>query len=440
MNTRFLYGLLAILAFTGCKTTIEEAEPSSGSADLGSYVALGGSYTAGMTNEALYDEGQQHSLPLILSRLFATAGGGAFKQPNVNSTTGINLDGNSRLELYLGSLCGQPNRIKTRYAASMGDQSIFSNNISGNGPFNNLGIPGIRSTQFNDQFFLNPFYARFASTPGASSILSEAVSVSPTFFTLLIGMEDVFDYARKGGDDLTSVPITEVGLFSAGADEIVNTLTAAGAGGAVGNIPDPSDIPFFRAIPYNGLVLTAAEAQQLNQFYMNDSAIVFSEGANPYLVKDLSVPSKLRMLRSDELVLLSASMDSVCAGYGSYNPATNAAWPFADRHVLDQNELSLVRNRIFSFNDKLRSLASANGLAYADVFAFFRELNKGLVVNGNRYSNEYITGRFFSADGFHPTPQGSALIANLFVEAVNLTYGATLKQADPNAYPGIHLP
>ncbi len=433
---------LAILALSssGCKTTIEEAVPAQGNADFSAYVAMGGSFTAGMADGALYNEGQQHSYPAILSQLFAAAGGSAFNQPDVNSDIGTNLQGNARLELFLGTLCGNPGRLKTRFAASMGDPAIFTKNISAGGPYRNLGIPGIRSTQFNDQFFVNPFYARFATTPGASSILSEAILVSPTFFTLLIGMEDIYDYARLGGDDLASIPITDPQPFSEGAEEIINTLVAAGAGGAVGNIPDPGDMPFFTAIPYDGLVLTTAEAQQLNQFYISDSNIVFSAGMNPYLVRDLSVPSKIRMLKSGELVLLSASRDSICAGYGSWNPATNEAWPFSDAHVLDASELSLVRNRIFTFNNELRDLAVANGLAYADVYGLFRKLNTGVVVNGVSYDNTYIYGRFFSTDGFHPTPQGYAHIANLFIEAVNARYGATLRQADPNGFPGIRMP
>jgi len=442
MNTRPACLILgsALLTLAACKTTIEEAVPSSGSADFSRYVALGSSFTAGVTDGALYNGGQQNAFPLVLSRLFSAAGGGPFRQPDVHSDIGTDLEGRAHLELFLGTLCGQAGQVKTRRVASSGDASVFSANISADGPFNNLGIPGIRSTQFNDQFFVNPFYARFASTPGASTVLSEAVSLSPTFFTLLIGQEDIYDYARNGGDDMLGAPVTDIAVFEQKVDEIVNTLLAAGAQGAVANIPDPDDIPFFASIPYNGLVLSAAEAQQLNQFFINDSTISFSEGLNAYLVKDPTAPYGLRKMKSNELVLLSASPDSICAGYGSYNAATNSAWAFADKHVLDQAELSFIRNHIASFNYKIRSVAQQQGLAFVDLFSFFHALNQGILVNGVWYDNRYLDGRTYSTDGFHPTPQGYALIANLFAEAINRTFGSTLKAADPNQYPGVRWP
>jgi hypothetical protein len=440
MNKRnlLLAGLAA--AATSCKTTIEEAVPSAGSADFSRYVAMGSSFTAGVTNGALYDEGQDNSFPLILSRLFAAAGGGEFRQPAVHSSVGINLEGQARQELYLGSLCGQQGQLKARHVAAAGDQSIFTGNIAAGGPYHNLGIPGIRSTEFNDQFFVNPFFARFASTPGASSILSEAVSVSPSFFTLLIGQEDIYDYARNGGDDNLSSPVTQLAVFEDKVDELVNTLLAAGAQGAIANIPDPDDIPFFAAIPYNGLVLTAAQAQQLNQVFVNDTSIVFHEGANPYLVKDAAAPNGVRRLFGNELVLMNVTADSLCAGYGSYNASTGMAWPFADKHVLDQGELSHIRNNISAFNGKLAQVAQQHGLPYVDLHALFNDLNKGVLVNGAFYNNDYLTGRVYSVDGFHPTPQGYALIANLFVRAINQTYGATLRETDPNGYPGVKFP
>lgn len=441
----FILCLPLFVVISSCKTEIDEPVPSSGSANFTSYVALGSSFMAGVTNGALYTEGQQNSLPSMLAKSFSGAGGGTFRQPDVNSAIGTNLQGKSRLKLFYEPLCNGTSGFSIDYAEANGDQSIFSNNISALGPFNNLGIPGAKSFNFNDQYYSNislgnPFYARFAKIPGTSTLLSDAVALSPTFFTLSIGQEDIYDYARSGGDELMGDSITSLSYFSFNIDNIINTLVATGAKGAVTNIPDPSDIPYFTYIPYDGLILTASESQQLNIFFASSPDINFTEGRNPFLVHDLSVSGGIRMMKSTEFVLLSANQDSICNGYGSYSFARNSSWGFEDRHVLDEGELSLIRSSIFNYNSKLSAVAAANNLAFVDMFSLFRQLNSGIVVNGVMFNNDLITGRTYSLDGFRLTPQGYAILANAFIGSINLKYGSTLKEVDPNSYPGIQFP
>lgn len=442
---KFVVLSVAVMLFGSCKTDIEIPAVSSGDADFSRYVALGSSFTAGVTDGALFTSGQANSFPYILSTSFAAAGGGSFKQPVVNSTIGINLDGKSKLKLFYEQLCTGGKGFFTRYESATGDASIFSDNVSALGPFNNLGVPGTKSFNFNDQFYGNPtlgnpFYARFAKIPGTSTLLSEAVSINPTFFTLLIGQEDIYDYALGGGSESNFDSITTISYFNSNVEVIVNTLVAAGAKGAIANIPDPADIPYFTTIPYDGLVLTAAQAAQLNAFFATDPNINFKEGRNPYLLRDTTAVSGVRMLKETEYVLLSASYDSICNGYGSFDFSTNTAKGFRDRHVLDEAELNFIRGRINAFNDKLRQIAAANNLAYVDLYGLFRQLNTGITVSGVKFTNKYITGRTYSSDGFTPTGQGYALIANFFISAINATYNSTLRPVDVLSYPGLTMP
>lgn len=431
---------IVVIIFNSCKTDIESPVPSSGDADFSRYVALGSSFTAGYTDGALYLEGQQNSFPAMLAQVFSEAGSGAFKQPLVNAGVGIGINGNAKLILNYGTLCNGTSGFITAYAAPMGDQSILTNLIGVQGPFNNLGVPGIKSGDFNDQFFVNPFYARFASNPGGSSVLSEAIAMNPTFFTLLIGIEDIYQYALQGGDKNVSDSITSVADFNANVDIIISSLVSAGAMGAIANIPEVGDFPYFTTIPYDGLVLTAAEAQDLNAFFVADPDISFHEGNNPYLVQDTSTISDVRQMKPGEFVLLNVSQDSICKGYGSFDPLQQRAWGFEDKHVLDTVELSYLRARIFSFRDKLQAVAVEKNLAYVDLYDLFRKINNGIIFNGVSFSSDFITGKTFSLDGFHPTPQGYALIANEFIKAINSKYGATLHEVDANSYPGIRLP
>ncbi|MCC6383535.1 MAG: hypothetical protein LC117_10295 [Bacteroidia bacterium] len=444
MNKLLLLGILIIWLY-GCSTAIEMPAPSAGNADFSRYVALGTSFTAGVTDGALFTAGQANSLPAILATAFAEAGGGNFKQPVVNSTIGINLEGKSKLKLIYKDICSQGKGYITQYETPEGDLSIFSDNVSSQGPFNNLGVPGTKSFNFNDQFFGNPtlgnpFYARFAKIPGTSTLLSEAVSLNPTFFTLLIGQEDIYDYALGGGSESNFDSITSIAYFSQNVDMIANTLVNTGAKGAVANIPDPADIPFFTTIPFNGLVLTQQQANTLNNFFVNDTSIHFSAGNNPFLLRDTTALSGVRMLKEGECVLLSADYDSICAGYGSFNFSTNTAWGFRDRHVLDENELNFIRGRVTVFNTKLKTVCDINDLAYVDLYGLFRQLNSGITYSGVRFSNKYVTGKTYSNDGFTLTAQGYAIVANYFISSINGHYSSTLRKVDVLAYPSIIIP
>ncbi len=62
--------------------------PSKGNADFTKFVAIGNSLTAGFQAGALFTEGQNNSLPKILSTQFALVGGGAFNQPDIVSVNG----------------------------------------------------------------------------------------------------------------------------------------------------------------------------------------------------------------------------------------------------------------------------------------------------------------------------------------------------------------
>src|SRR6478672_1803966 len=54
---------------------------TSGTADFSKYVALGDSFAAGFSDNALFIEGQKGAYPNILAQRFALVGGGEFTTP-----------------------------------------------------------------------------------------------------------------------------------------------------------------------------------------------------------------------------------------------------------------------------------------------------------------------------------------------------------------------
>ncbi|MFA0964258.1 hypothetical protein AB9P05_20795 [Roseivirga sp. BDSF3-8] len=257
-NNIYLGIITAGLFMFSCEPEIDVPEPTNGEADFSTYVALGNSLTAGYTDGALYREGQLNSYPSIIASQMMEVGGGDFVQPLVPEGNGIGGSGDGKLELSI--INGSPFPIPTD-----GDPAAFGTPTV-SGPYNNLGVPGARSFHLVTPGYGseqgNPFFARIATAP-TTTVVADAAAQNPTFFTLWIGNNDILGYALSGGD---GDEITPVSTFQQAMGGIVGTLTTANADieGALANIPDVTEIPYFTTVPYNAFVLTAEQAAGAN--------------------------------------------------------------------------------------------------------------------------------------------------------------------------------
>lgn len=282
-----------------------------GSADFSNFVTIGNSVTAGFMDAALYNDGQQNSLGAQMALQLQLAGAPeTFNQPAINSDRGFNTAvPNPSNGTVLGRFKLDTN-IPGPSPTINGDPiAPFSGDT---GSLNNFGVPGIvvgqlltPETAIPGSPAFNPFYARFASSPGSSTILGDVVLTQPTFFTLWIGNNDVLGYALSGAtrDEILTTPENFQLQFGA----VINTLmTNTQADGIVGTIPPVLAIPFFRAVPYNVIELDEQTAAALNQGLSGVNAaldaivnffghpredaerrkISYSAGNNPVLIVD----------------------------------------------------------------------------------------------------------------------------------------------------------
>jgi len=89
----------------------------------------------------------------------------------------------------------------------------------------------------------------------------------------------------------------------------------------------------------------------------------------------------------------------------------------------------------------IETIAEQNNLAFVDMAAYMNQLrDNGIVVDGITFTNKYVTGNAFSTDGVHLTPQGNALIANLFIDAINTKYGSNIPHVAVSEYNPLILP
>ena len=79
-------------------------------------------------------------------------------------------------------------------------------------------------------------------------------------------------------------------------------------------------------------------------------------------------------------------------------------------------------------------------MALVDVKSLVNNLKTGMVYNGVAMSSAFVTGGAYSLDGIQLNPNGQALLANSFIESINLRFNAAIPYANPIKYSGIIFP
>lgn len=461
MKIKFIY-YIAILAFmASCKPEVNEFTPSNGNADFTSYVAVGNSLTAGYADGALYPSGQEHGWANILAGQFKEVGGnGQFKIPMMPTEDGVGISfPNLVTKLVLGYSedCRDSTSMGPVRAVVNPDQgkllTELTTSVAAQGPFNNTGVPGIKVAHLFAAGLgvLNLYFGRMAEHPTTDKLIDEAAKVNPTFFSFWVGNNDVLDYATSGGvSDIT--PLNgAVGVgFAATYAAAVQTVMASADKGVLANIPGVTSAAFFTTVPYNAIAVSdQVMVDALNAGYAVYNAtmeqlgepfrISFQIGPNPMVISDETMavpePLRIRQMTSDELVLLSIPQDSIkCATWGSVKPVPT-------HYILTASEIEEVTNATTAFNDVIKQTATTNGLAFVDFNSILVEASTtGIVFNGITFTTTLVTGNLFSLDGIHLTPQGNAVVANYFIDAINSTYNANVPHAIVSTYPAIEFP
>jgi hypothetical protein len=348
--------------------------------------------------------------------------------------------------------------------------------------------PGYGNVQGVPLGLANPYFARFASSP-ATSILQDAAVQNPTFFSLWIGNNDVLGFAVSGGagtdqtgnldpTTYTRNDITDPNVFANVYNILLQTMTANGAKGVVANIPDVTALPYFTTVPYNPIPLDAATAAVVNQAYLpynggiqgalaalsgtglftaEEAArrtINFTAGQNAVVIVDedltdlgainpafAALPKYRQATAEDLLVFTSQTILGTLADPNNPTSINGVAVPLADQWVLTPEEQLAVATATQSYNQTIAALASQYDLAFFDADAFYNSIIEvGVTLpDGSKLTGTYGTGGGFSLDGIHPSPRGSALLANQFIKVVESKYGAALPEVDPLEYTGLYI-
>jgi lysophospholipase L1-like esterase len=443
-QSHLLIAAIAALSIGSCKSKIKPDAPMAGDANFSTYVAIGNSLTSGFADGTLYRSGQENSYPSMLAEQFALVGGGAFKQPLLPGESGwpIAPSAGYNVKRVLGysTDCTGATSLGPILYTGLPDTAGSSRSIASQGPFNNVGVPGIRCIDFTFTGYglLNPYAARFYANPATQRPVDIALQSVPTFFTMWLGSNDVLGYATSGGTGavggIAIGDISPVAAFKASYDYTAKALNDIGAKGVLINIPDVTTIPYFTTVPSKGLVLTRqGQADSLTAAYAA-LGIKFTVGANYFIMADSSAPGNLRQMTAKDYICLSIPQNSLkCLGMGSIVP-------IPDQYVLDEKEVANVKAATDAFNQIISDAATTYGYGLMDANTYLRSLQSGITWNGVTYTPTFVTGGAFSLDGVHLTPRGYALVANQILKVINQTYHSTLPEVDVNKRNGVLFP
>jgi len=125
--------------------------------------------------------------------------------------------------------------------------------------------------------------------------------------------------------------------------------------------------------------------------------------------------------------------------------AEGVSLPLEDKWVVIPDEKTQIKNATVGYNASIQAAATSAGYAFVDANAFMQQLAAGGVTDGDHtLTANLVTGGAFSLDGVHPTSRGYALIANLFMKAIDATYGSNFEASgnlvDIGDYPTNYSP
>ncbi len=422
--------------------------------DFSNYIAVGASFTAGFTDNALFIAAQENSFPNILSQKFALAGGGTFTQPLMNDNIGGLLFGGTQIQgprlFFDGS---GPASLATLGAVPTTDAA---NPVTGN--INNYGMPGAKSFHFVAPGYgsaagliatprtANPYFVRVASS-ATTTVLADAVAKNPTFFTLSeFGGNDVLGYALSGGEsDMTAPnynPITPTATFDAVFATTLGALTGTGAKGVVGNVPYITSLAHFTTVPYNPLdprgdsdaaTQLAAQIPLLNNVYGAINQVYAGAGqAERSIVFATDAPNALVIYDEDAFDLTMAITNTLAA--------SPTFVPFVESLGLPAAAAPLVAQLLGQQYGKARS-ATANDLFVLPSSSVIGTVNTtaatALVTQSGGLLPATLAGQFSAegitlplADKWVLTPQEQEEL-RIATDAYNTTI-ETAVNADPN--------
>ncbi|GAA4446645.1 hypothetical protein GCM10023091_40140 [Ravibacter arvi] len=405
MRNYYLITSLQLLILGGCLLDFGPSYSQSTPPKTAvTYIAIGGSLSAGVQDGGISQSSQLTSFPNLLARQI---GATEFRQPLFEG------------EFQNGSGTHSAFNKKGVLTFTEAKKPAFStrdNLPKVTGIIHNFALPYLKVRESmipEDQpgAFLLSFekasyqhlnrFAR-ADQEGKLSYLAmlQEKEIKPDFFTFELGMDDFVDYFRKGGYGEMLASVTEYREGYYPENNLIRLLHKKGAKGVIANVPDVLAMPFFNFYKYDDIVALVGDGVFIQWLWKND----------------------LRLIDPRDKFIPSQDLADLVQRSGKGLRADN---PLLDENVLSYNEVGSVE----FYNAIVAEIATSNKLPVVDLYGLYKKIQAGGYVtdDGLKIDPSYPGGNFFSADGIFPTAAGQAVIANEFIKTFNRHYGTTIE-------------
>jgi lysophospholipase L1-like esterase len=398
--------------------TVLLAAPVFSQTTFRKYVAIGDSLTAAVEGSCLVQRHQNRSFPKIVADQLGISD---FQQPLLseraltNPPTGATCLGAvvAGGTITVGAVSQQGSPVNATLAR----------------PYDNLGIPGANAADQVDLRVANPAgntANRFAALvlrnfPGGPfenmSAVDEANLLNPDLVTVWAGPNDVLGAALSGAA-IEGVTLTPIAVFEAKYTQIMTGLRASGRTVVAMNIPDVASIPFTTTVP--SILVNPTTRQPV---IVNGSTVPLLGPRTTATCSTAPCPipdGTLVTLGAASLLAQGIGVPAALGGTGQPLPDGSFTPPATLNAgvLLYPDEVALIRQRAVDLNARISSIATANGASVVDIHSIFDDIvahgydaGGGIVV-----TRSFLTGGIFSADGFHPSNIGYAIVAKVVLE------------------------
>ncbi|MFN0201197.1 MAG: hypothetical protein ACKVTZ_06740 [Bacteroidia bacterium] len=420
MLKRYIYILMLLITASGCAPKSHEADLSLNGLDFSNYIAIGSDYTAGYANDGLFEEAQMTSFPQILMNQVRQTQEGA-NLPFLLPTLADGLDRYYQLRSFAYNECSEKHHHFS-LGLSQYDSASMWYTLNLNNRYNNMGIPYLRVADVDSlqpatpEGFVNVYFDRMQNPNARINYVSYIEKLAPTFFTVELGFNDIWWYVWHGGQSPGGEILTPVDEFEEKYRFLLNAAQKNHAAkGLLFTLPDVKDLPFLHYVGH----------QWENESDCTPQPLYFSENGI------------VRTLNTGEYVTLKGYENSISIGIGT-DPVNSY---LSDSVVISVTEGALLQQYITEYNLIIQRLAQEYELAVMDMNLVCKKLRQNqMMINGKSMSSAYLTGGFYSLDGWTTTPQGNALLTYETIKAINAKYKASIPLPDVMSFSGIKFP
>ncbi len=238
--------------------------------------------------------------------------------------------------------------------------------------------------------------------------------------TVWAGPNDVLGAALSGAA-IEGVTLTPIAVFEAKYTQLMTGLRASGRTVVAMNIPDVASIPFTTTVPR---VLVNPTTRQPVLVSGQTVPLLGPRTTATCSTAPCPIPEgTLVTLGAASLLAQGIGVPAALGGTGQPLPDGSFSPPATLNTgvLLYPDEVDLIRQRAVDLNARIATIAAANGATVIDIHSIFDDIvAHGYDVGGGIVvTSSFLTGGIFSADGFHPSNIGYAIVAKIVLEHLN---------------------